>query len=94
MYDSDPPGFLVARYNIFIGKQKKQSNFSPAFFCYHYYFDILGFNLLSDPLLRSLPDLRSGIYEVYENCRLSIPMRRPPLSGSVLAMAKITCSAI
>jgi hypothetical protein len=31
---------------------------------YFHSFDILGFNLLSFPLLRSLPDLRSGIYEV------------------------------
>jgi hypothetical protein len=37
---------------------------SPAFFHYVCYFDILDFNLLSNPLLRSLPDLRSGIYEV------------------------------
>jgi len=70
---------------------KKQSDLSPAFFDYLRYFDILGFNLLSFPLLRSLPDLRSGIYEVYENCRLSIPKRRPPLSDSVLVMAKIAC---
>jgi len=60
-------------------------------FTYFFYFDILGFNLLSFPLLRSFPDLRSGIYEVYENCRLSIPVRLPPLSGSVLVMAKIAC---
>jgi len=70
---------------------KKQRYISPAFFDYLRYFDILGFNLLSFPLLRSLPDLRSGIYEVYENCRLSIPKRRLPLSDSVLVMAKIAC---
>jgi hypothetical protein len=70
---------------------KRQSDLIPTFFDYFHYFDSLGFNLLSFPLLRSLPDLRSGIYEVYENCRLSIPKRRPPLSGSVLVMPKIAC---
>jgi|GEM_PF-2744937 len=44
------------------------------------YFDVLGFSLLSFPLLLSLPDLRSGKYSLYENSRLLMPERLPPLS--------------
>ena len=33
----------------------------------YYYFDVLGSSLLSTPLLRSLPDLRSGICIAYVN---------------------------
>jgi hypothetical protein len=43
---------------------KKAEPMGAAFFYYLRYFNVLGFNLLSFPLLRSLPDLRSGIYEV------------------------------
>jgi len=44
------------------------------------YFDVLGFSLLSFPLLLSLPDLRSGKCSLYENSRLLMPERLPPLS--------------
>jgi len=47
--------------------KKKAEPMGSAFFNFFNhlrYFDILGFNLLSFPFLRSLPDLRSGIYEV------------------------------
>ena len=40
------------------------------------YQGLLDFDLLSRPLLLSLPDLRSGIYVSYENLRLSTPERR------------------
>ena len=45
-----------------------------------YYSDILSFSLLSSLFLRSLPDLRSGIYLSYENWRRSNPKRTPLLS--------------
>jgi hypothetical protein len=39
--------------------------------------------LRSDSLLRSSPDLLSGMWPVYENCLRSIPERLPPLSLNV-----------
>ena len=45
-----------------------------------YYFDILGFNFLSSPFLRSLADLRSGICLSYENWRRSNPKCSFPLA--------------
>ena len=54
----------------------------PAFLKYLIYcFDVLGFSLLSSPFLLSFPDLLSGLCELYENWRRSIPKRLPPLSG-------------
>jgi hypothetical protein len=65
-------------------QNKRQSQMRPAFLKYLiYYFGVLGFNLLSSPLILSLPDLLSGKWELYENSRLSMPERLPPLSDKV-----------
>lgn len=61
-------------------KQKRQSHFWPCpDASTNYYLSRLR---LSEPLLRSLPHLRSGIYMVYESVRLSPSKRLPPLSSS------------
>ena len=63
---------------------KKAGSFLTLLFKYFcFYSDVLDSRLLSFPLLLSLPDLRSGICPLYENCRLSITNRLPPLSGNM-----------
>ena len=42
--------------------------------------------LRSNPFLRSLLDLRSGVWIAYKNSRLSMPDRLPSLSVSVLVI--------
>lgn len=70
------------------GNKKAGLLADPAFLKYLvYYFVVLGFNLLSSPLLRSLPDLLSGICPLYKNSRLSMPERLPPLSDDSRFMA-------
>jgi len=59
----------------------------PILLKYFYCFDVLGLNLLSIPLLLSLPDLRSGICPLYKNWRLSTPKRLPQLSCNKLFKA-------
>ena len=54
-------------------------------------FYILGFSLLSFPLLLSLPDLRSGICWSYENWRLSMPERLPSLLSIMFFILETEC---